>query len=126
MEDINDIGNNAGPNGAPLTAQDLINGYRALIDQAHRTGVRIIGGTMLPDKGAYYYSPPAEAIRQAANASIRTSGAFDGVVDFDQAMQAPSDPAALRPAFTSGDHLHPNEAGRQAMADAIDLRLLAR
>jgi lysophospholipase L1-like esterase len=126
MEGINDIGNNAGPNGAPLTAQDLINGYRALIDQAHRAGVRIIGGTMLPDKGADYYSPPAEAIRQAANAWIRTSGAFDGVVDFDQAMQDPSDPAALRPAFNSGDHLHPNEAGMQAMADAIDLRLLTR
>ncbi|SEP05720.1 Lysophospholipase L1 [Amycolatopsis saalfeldensis] len=126
MEGINDIGNNAGPGGAPLTAQDLIDGYRALIGQAHRAGVRIIGGTMLPDKGAGYYSAPAEAIRQAANAWIRTGGAFDGVVDFDQAVQDPSDPAALRPSFDSGDHLHPNEAGMQAMADAIDLRLLAQ
>lgn len=124
MEGINDIGNNAGPDGAPLTTQDLINGYRALIGQAHRAGVRIIGGTMLPDKGAGYYSAPAEAIRQAANAWIRTGGEFDGVVDFDKAVQDPSDPAALRAGFDSGDHLHPNEAGMQAMADAIDLRLL--
>jgi lysophospholipase L1-like esterase len=124
MEGINDIGNNAGPNGAPLTAQDLIDGYRNLIAQAHTAGVRIIGGTMLPDKGAGYYSDSAEAIRQAANNWIRTSGAFDGVVDFDQAMQDPANPAALNAGFDSGDHLHPNEAGMQAMANAIDLGLL--
>jgi lysophospholipase L1-like esterase len=126
MEGINDIGNNAGPDGGPLTAQQLIDGYRALIGQAHAAGVRILGGTMLPDKGAGYYSEPAEAIRQAANAWIRTSGQFDGVVDFDRALQDPSDPAALRAGFDSGDHLHPNEAGMQAMADAVDLRLLDR
>jgi lysophospholipase L1-like esterase len=126
MEGINDIGNNAGPDGVPLTAQHLIDGYRELIRQAHAAGVRILGGTMLPDKGAGYYSEPAEAIRQAANAWIRTSGQFDGVVDFDRALQDPSDPAALRAGFDSGDHLHPNEAGMQAMADAVDLRLLDR
>jgi lysophospholipase L1-like esterase len=124
MEGINDIGNNAGPGGAPLTAQHLIEGYRTLIGQAHAAGVRIIGGTLLPDKGAGYYSERAEAIRQAANAWIRTSGQFDGVVDFDQALQDPSDPAALLAGFDSGDHLHPSEAGMQAMANAVDLRLL--
>jgi lysophospholipase L1-like esterase len=124
MEGINDIGNNAGPNGGPLTAQDLIGGYQNLIAQAHTAGVRIIGGTILPDFGAGYYSASAEAIRQAANTWIRTSGAFDGVVDFDKAVQDPSNPAALNPAFDSGDHLHPNEAGMQALANAIDLGLL--
>jgi lysophospholipase L1-like esterase len=124
LEGINDIGTNAGPDGGPLTAQQLIDGYRALIRQAHAAGVRILGGTLLPDKGAGYYSEPAETIRQTANAWIRTSGQFDGVVDFDQALQDPSDPAALRAGFDSGDHLHPNEAGMQAMADAVDLRLL--
>jgi lysophospholipase L1-like esterase len=124
MEGINDIGNNAGPNGAPLTTQDLINGYRDLIGQAHSAGARIIGGTMLPNKGAGYYSESAERIRQAANAWIRTGGAFDGVVDFDLAMQNPADASALRPAYDSGDHLHPNATGMQAMADAVDLNLL--
>ncbi|WP_328615417.1 SGNH/GDSL hydrolase family protein [Amycolatopsis sp. NBC_00355] len=126
LEGINDIGNNAGPGGVPLTAQHLIDGYRELIRQAHAAGVRIIGGTMLPDKGAGYYSGSAEAIRRAANAWIRTSGEFDGVADFEKALQDPSDPEALQAGFDSGDHLHPNEAGMQAMADAVDLRLLNR
>ncbi|WP_331744644.1 SGNH/GDSL hydrolase family protein (plasmid) [Streptomyces sp. NBC_01136] len=124
LEGINDIGNNAGPGGAPLTTQDLINGYRNLIQQAHAAGVRIIGGTLLPDKGAGYYSDSAEAIRQAVNTWIRTSGAFDGVVDFEKAVADPAEPGALSPAFDSGDHLHPNEAGMQALANAVDLSLL--
>lgn len=124
LEGINDIGNNAGPGGAPLTAQDLINGYRNLIRQAHAADVRIIGGTLLPDKGAGYYSDSAEAIRQAVNTWIRTSGAFDGVVDFEKAVADPAEPTALSPAFDSGDHLHPNEAGMQALANAVDLSLL--
>ena len=124
LEGINDIGNNSGPGGAPLTTQDLIDGYRDLILQAHAAGVRIIGGTMLPDKGNGYYSDSAEAIRQAANRWIRTSGAFDGVVDFDKAVADPADPAALNPAYDSGDHIHPNEDGMQALANAVDLSLL--
>jgi lysophospholipase L1-like esterase len=124
LEGINDIGNNAGPGGAPLTAQNLIDGYQALIAKAHAAGVRIIGATMLPDLGNGYYSDSAEAIRQAANAWIRTGGAFDGVIDFDKVMQDPSHPAALNPGYDSGDHLHPNAAGMQAMANAIDLGLL--
>ncbi|MDT4922855.1 MAG: hypothetical protein QOG01_568 [Pseudonocardiales bacterium] len=125
LEGINDIGNNAGPNGAPLTTQDLIDGYRNLIAQAHAAGVRIIGATMLPDSGNGYYSASAEAIRQAANDWIRTSGAFDGVVDFDKVMQDPANPVALNPQFDSGDHLHPNAAGMQAMANAVDLQSLS-
>ncbi|HEX3785502.1 MAG TPA: SGNH/GDSL hydrolase family protein [Pseudonocardiaceae bacterium] len=124
LEGINDIGNNAGPNGTPLTAQDLIDGYTSLIAEAHAAGVRIIGATMLPDFGNGYYSAPAEAIRQAVNTWIRTSGAFDGVIDFDKVMQDPSNPVALNPSYDSGDHLHPNAAGMQVMANSIDLGLL--
>ncbi|HUB89656.1 MAG TPA: SGNH/GDSL hydrolase family protein [Dyella sp.] len=124
LEGINDIGNDAGPNGAPLTAQDLIGGYRHLIKQAHDAGIRIIGGTLLPDHGADYYTEAHEAIRQACNHWIRTSGAFDGVIDFDQAMRDPAHPASLRPGYDSGDHVHPNAAGMQAMVNAIDLQLL--
>jgi lysophospholipase L1-like esterase len=125
LEGINDIGNNAGPNGTPLTVQDLIDGYRNLIAQAHAAGVRIIGATMLPDFGNVYYSASAEAIRRAANDWIRTSGAFDGVVDFDKVMSDPSDPAALNASYDSGDHLHPNAAGMQVMANAVNLQLLS-
>ncbi|MEY9836342.1 SGNH/GDSL hydrolase family protein [Streptacidiphilus sp. EB103A] len=124
FEGINDIGNSAGPNGAPLTATDLINGYRTLIDQAHAAHVRVIGGTLTPDQGNGYYTPAAEAIRQSVNQWIRTSGAFDGVIDFDQAIRNPANPAALDPIFDSGDHIHPNDIGMKVLADAIDLRLL--
>ncbi|MBY8879657.1 SGNH/GDSL hydrolase family protein [Actinacidiphila acidipaludis] len=124
LEGINDIGNNARPGGGPLTAQDLIDGYRTLIGQAHAAGVRIIGGTLLPDRGNGYYSDSAEALRQSVNTWIRTGGAFDGVVDFDQAVADPTDPTSLDPRYDSGDHLHPNAAGMQAMADAVDLGLL--
>jgi lysophospholipase L1-like esterase len=124
LEGINDIGNNAGPDNKPLTAQDLINGYLTLIHEAHAAGVTIIGGTLMPDKGNGYYGPAAEAIRQDVNHWIRTSGAFDGVIDFDSVMQSPTDSAALNPNYDAGDHIHPNDAGMQAMANAVNLALL--
>ncbi|MFD5792964.1 SGNH/GDSL hydrolase family protein [Streptomyces diastatochromogenes] len=124
FEGINDIGNNSGPDGQALTAQDLINGYRTLIDEAHAKHVNVIGATLMPDQGNGYHTPAAEAIRQDVNQWIRTSGAFDGVIDFDRAMRDPANPAALDPAYDSGDHIHPNDEGMKAMADAIDLRLL--
>lgn len=126
FEGINDIGNNAGPDGGPLTAQDLIDGYRTLIGRARTAGVRVIGATLMPDKGNGYYTPAAEAIRRDVNAWIRTGRAYDGVIDFDRAMRDPADPAALNPAYDSGDHIHPNDAGMKAMADAVDLGLLRR
>jgi lysophospholipase L1-like esterase len=124
LEGINDIGNNAGPDNKPLTAQDLINGYLTLIHEAHAAGVTIIGGTLMPDKGNGYYSAAAEAIRQDVNHWIRTSGAFDGVIDFDSVMQSPTDSAALNPNYDAGDHIHPNDAGMQTMANAVNLALL--
>jgi lysophospholipase L1-like esterase len=120
LEGVNDLHAGVNTAGGPLTAQDLIDGYRQLIAQAHQAGVRIIGGTIMPD------NEPAdrEAIRQAVNSWIRTGGAFDGVVDFAQAMADPANAAAINPAYDSGDHLHPNATGMQAMADAVNLRLL--
>ncbi|WP_338703378.1 SGNH/GDSL hydrolase family protein [Streptomyces sp. Q6] len=126
LEGINDIGNDAGPDGGALTTQHLVEGYRTLIDQAHAVHVRVIGATLMPFKGNGYYTPAAEEIRRSANTWIRTSGAFDGVIDFDRAMRDPADPAALHPDFDSGDHIHPDDAGMRAMADAVDLHLLHR
>ena len=126
LEGINDIGTSVGPlhSDTGLTPARIIAGYRDLIAQAHARGVRIFGATLLPYQGAGYYSPAGEAIREAVNAWIRTSGAFDGVVDFDAAMRDPADPLRLNPAYDSGDRLHPNDAGYQAMADAISLDML--
>jgi lysophospholipase L1-like esterase len=118
LEGINDIGDHV------ATAAQLIAADKQLIAQAHAAGLRILGGTLLPFQGAGYYSAAGERIREQVNAWIRTSGAFDGVLDFDKALRDPADPLRLLPAYDSGDHLHPSDAGYQAMADAIPLSLL--
>ena len=120
----NDIGLNVGPGGQSVTAYDIIVGYQRLIAQAHAAGIAIVGGTVTPDEGAYYYTPAGEAKRQAVNSWILTSGAFDGAVDFATAVADPSDPHRILPAYDSGDHLHPNDVGYQAMANSVDLALL--
>ncbi|MCW2860936.1 MAG: GDSL-like Lipase/Acylhydrolase [Actinoallomurus sp.] len=97
---------------------------RALVGSWSTTPLRIIGGTLTPVGGSKYDSAAAEAERQAVNAWIRTSGAFDGVADFDAAVRDALGPARFLPAYDSGDHPHPDDAGYQAMADAVDLRRL--
>jgi lysophospholipase L1-like esterase len=108
------------------SAEDLILAYRQLISRAHAHGVKLIGATMTPCEGTEipgYYSESKEAVRQAVNKWIRTSGSFDGVIDFDAVLRDPDHPSRIVPRFASEDHLHPNDAGYQAMADAIDLAL---
>jgi lysophospholipase L1-like esterase len=121
MEGINDIGN-ARTNPTP-TAEDIISGYQQMIVQAHSKGLKIYGATLTPFYGAAYYTEVGEAKRQAVNRWIRTSKAFDGVIDFDAATQDPKDPKKFMAAYDSCDHLHPNDAGYKAMADAIDINL---
>jgi lysophospholipase L1-like esterase len=108
------------------TAENLIWAYRQLIARAHAHGVKIVGATMTPCEGVPipgYYSETKEAVRQAVNKWIRTSGAFDGVIDFDAVLRDPDHPSRLLPRLASEDHLHPNDAGYRSMADAIDLAL---
>jgi lysophospholipase L1-like esterase len=120
LEGINDIGGSAGGIGAAR----IIAGYEQLITRAHARGLKIFGATLLPFQGAGYYTAAGEAAREAVNAWIRGSAAFDGVVDFDAKVRDPADPLRLNPAYDSGDHLHPDDAGYQAMADAISLQML--
>jgi len=121
LEGINDIGN-ARANPTP-SASDLIAAHRQLIEQAHARGLKIIGATLTPFWGAAYYTQVGEAKRQAVNEWIRTSKAYDGVVDFDQATRDPADPKKFLEQYDSCDYLHPSDAGYKAMADAIDLSL---
>jgi len=121
MEGINDIGL-ARANPTP-SAADLIAGHKQLIERAHARGLKIYGATLTPYEGAAYYSPEGEAKRQALNEWIRTSGAYDGVVDMDKATRDPAAPSKFLPAYDSGDHLHPGDAGYTAMANAVDLAL---
>jgi lysophospholipase L1-like esterase len=119
LEGINDLRSST----APATAAQIIAGYRQIIDRVHAKGVRIIGGTILPAKGSGRYTAALERERAAVNSWIRTSGQFDGVVDFDAATRDPADPLRLRPEYDRGDHLHPNDAGYAAMGRAVDLAL---
>jgi lysophospholipase L1-like esterase len=108
------------------SAQDITDAYRQLISRAHVRGVKVIGATLTPCEGVDitgYYSEAKEATRQSINKWIRTSGAFDGVIDFDAVMRDPDYPSQLLPRFASKDHLHPNDEGYKAMADSIDLNL---
>ncbi|GGR52976.1 lysophospholipase L1-like esterase [Nocardioides luteus] len=105
-------------------ASDLIVAYRDLIAQAHAEDVCIVGATLTPYEGGSRYSPEREQVRAAVNEWFRTSGEFDGVVDFDAATRDPARPTRFLPAYDSGDHLHPGDAGYAAMAEAFDLGLL--
>jgi lysophospholipase L1-like esterase len=117
LEGVNDIGFDA-------TAPDLIAGLREIARRTHAAGLRIVGGTITPFGGSFIETEQRNATWAAVNDWIRHSGAFDAVVDFAAATAAPGDPTTLNPTYDSGDHLHPNDAGTEAMANAIDLRLL--
>ena len=133
LEGINDIGFSGltGPETAPHTnvsAAQIIAGYQQIIAEVHAKGLKIYGATLTPFKGTIfpgYYTPAGEAKRQAVNHWIHTSSAFDAVIDFDKAIRDPADPLRILPGYDSGDHLHPNDAGYAAMADAIDLALFS-
>jgi lysophospholipase L1-like esterase len=129
MAGINDIsaaGLLAGHNDH-VSEQQIIEGLRVLINRAHEKGIKIWGATLLPINSAKGSArmEEAEAKRQAVNAWIRTAGAFDAIVDFDQVVRDPAHPERFWPAFDSGDHLHPSDAGYAAMAASLDLRLFS-
>lgn len=121
LEGVNDIGQ---AKDDPPDAETLIAGYRQLIARAHAKGIRMVGATLLPYAGAAYYLPKGDAIRRTVNQWIKTSGAFDAVIDFDKAMRDPAHPERLRSNLQSGDWLHPNDAGYRVMGDMVPLGLL--
>jgi lysophospholipase L1-like esterase len=124
LEGINDInirGRADGPDA--VTSDDLIAGYRQIIERAHTNRIRVIGATLTPEEGVPTMSERGEKIRQTVNQWIRMCGLFDAIVDFDAVIRDPSRPIRVRPEFDPGDHIHPNDAGNQAMADAFDLKL---
>jgi lysophospholipase L1-like esterase len=108
-----------------VTPDEIIHGHRQLIRRARARGLTVYGATLTPLQGIApdFVFPIIEAKRQAVNAWIRTSDEYDAVIDFDEVLRDPSFPTRLREEFDSGDHLHPNDTGYEAMANAIDLKL---
>jgi lysophospholipase L1-like esterase len=140
MEGINDItfphiklpGANAGgnTNDGPfksqfVSADELIVGLQQIIARAHAHGIKVYGSTIMPCEGVNTYTEEGEAIRLAVNKWIRTSHAFDAVIDFDQLIRDPNHPAKMRAEYDSGDHVHPGASGYKAMADYVPLELLS-
>lgn len=123
LEGINDIGQARGEEAAEQVAQDLIAAYQKMIEQAHSENIKVYGATLMPFGGSFYDGPEREQARQTVNEWIRNSGAFDAVIDLDQALRDPDNPSRLLPAADTGDHLHPNETGHRMMAEGVDLAL---
>lgn len=124
LEGINDIGQT--PEGTDATAYvaQLIAADQKMIDLAHQNGIKVIGATLTPIGLSGYGTPTHELMRTMLNQWIRKGGAFDDVADFDAASRDPVNQDQLYDDYDSGDHLHPNDQGYEAMADAIDLSLL--
>jgi lysophospholipase L1-like esterase len=126
LEGINDIGYSRTVPAQAVTAADIVGAYSQLIGRAHEHGIAVVAGTIPPFENSHYYDAAGEQTRQAVNRWIRTSGAFDGIVDFDSLLRDPAHPTQVKEALQRGDHLHPNDAGYAAMGDAIDLKLFER
>ncbi|WP_433142570.1 SGNH/GDSL hydrolase family protein [Actinomadura nitritigenes] len=105
----------------PVTAAQLIDGHRTLIRLAHARGIQAVGATIMPMGGSAAQSRRGEQIRRQVNRWIRTSGAYDAVADFDRVV---ADGDRLKAAYDSGDHIHLNDTGYRAIADAVDLNTL--
>ncbi|MGY6022891.1 SGNH/GDSL hydrolase family protein [Streptomyces spinosirectus] len=119
FEGVNDIKAHSG-----VTAGDLIAGYRQIAERVHAAGKCVVAATVGPYKGWSEWDAAGEKVRQDVNQFIRTSADFDAVTDLDHILRSPYDPERMLPALDSGDHLHPDDKGMQAMADAVDLKSL--
>ena len=121
LESINDI--NGGARQGTVTADALIGALSQMVERAHTHGIKVIGCTLTPYGNI---NDEGEVMRQAVNAWIRTPGNFDAMVDFDAVIRDAQDPKQFKQGYNNTDKLHPNDAGYQAMADAVDLKLFAQ
>ena len=126
LEGINDIGRGFSPAGPtePVTFEALKAADEQIIARAHEHGIRVIGATLTPYKGASYASPAGEQVREALNNWIKTGGAFDGVIDFAPSVADAADPLTFDKRFNDRDHLHPNDAGYKTMAESVNLTVI--
>jgi lysophospholipase L1-like esterase len=127
LEGINDIGTAQAAKAKGeswASADDIIGAYAQIIARAHGQGIRVFGATVMAFEGfGMYDTPDAQAERMKVNEWIRTSGQFDGLVDFDAVTRDAANPGRLSAAVDGGDHLHPSAAGYRIMGEAIDLAM---
>ena len=123
LEGVNDIGGIKNPEDAPVKAQELIEAYKGMIDKAHARGIKVYGCTILPFAKSFYDAPHRQEGRDIVNTWIRSSNAFDAVIDFDKAMASEIGSKTILSNMHDGDFLHPNESGYLRMGEAVDLDL---
>ncbi len=122
FEGVNDIGGVKTADAANSTANNLISAYKQMITKAHAKNIRIYGSTILPFEGNSYHNQYSELCRNTVNQWIRTSGNYDGFIDFDKVMRNPQDTTRLVSTYQN-DGLHPDAAGYKTMGESIDLGL---
>jgi lysophospholipase L1-like esterase len=131
-EGVNDITHPNEPTTAPLyqclahrkiSAAGMIALFKLAIRRIHAAHLKAIGVTLSPFGRYAYWSSAIEAERQAINRWVRTTHAYDGIIDFDRVLRDPANPSWLNPRYDSGDGLHPNDVGHAAMARAVTLSL---
>ena len=126
-EGINDLGlgeTTKSDGSNPPTVDAVVSALRRLAQRAHKHNVKLYVATITPfetESQSTYYSPQKDVIRQKVNEWIRSSHEIDSYFDFDKALADPAHPKRLKLGFDSGDHLHPNAAGEQALSEAVDL-----
>jgi lysophospholipase L1-like esterase len=126
LEGVNDIGTQLRAkegNEGWATGEDIIMAYRQIVVRAHAHGIKVYGATLLPFGGSFYYSENTERERQKVNDWVRTSGVFDGIIDFDAKLRDEKEPFRLAAVADGGDHLHLNAVGYKLMGDVVDLEL---
>jgi lysophospholipase L1-like esterase len=112
---LNDLGD---PD--PPSAEQLIDAMKQLVKRAHDAGLKVYCSTLTPFEGAGYWTEQGESARQQINAFVRDDAGCDGVIDQDAATRDPDSPTRYLGDYDSGDHLHPNDAGMRAIAEAVD------
>lgn len=128
---VNDIGTAPTTTEAQqLVGDRLILAFKQMITRTHALGIPIFGATITPfmsnSTTQSYADPTREVTRNRVNEWIRTSHTFDAVIDFDKILRDPSNPSQLRSDYHTGDFLHPNVAGYQAIADHFPLDIFGR